>query len=876
MKKKKQTTKQKTPKKAKRLDQHNKPSRKALSKKLPKKTPEFVVEPIVTATKPVRFKRIKALYFKSPGLLSALIASFFSLSNKLTNYSRRKPTITQKIGAFLRKITHRKTWKEKTLILFSPATYISFVKRKKHALGSSWREFRKGKRTYTVSFVKRHKVLLAGSIVFLCFFYFYILKDLPNPYRLGSYEIPLATKVYDRNGKLLYEIYAEQNRTLVKLDEIPLQLRQATIAIEDKDFYTHPGINVIGGLLRAIKVMITKQQLQGGSTITQQLVKTAFLSPERTIKRKLKEFILAPWTELIYSKDEILEMYFNQIPYGGTAWGVDSASRKYFGKPVQDLTLAESALLAGLPQAPTRYSPFGAHPELALARQHEVLRRMIEDGYITKEQADEAKQQQLVFALPAENITAPHFVMYVKDQLVRQYGEKIVEQEGLQVTSTLDADIQKIAEDAVASEVAKLEKSNVSNGAAVVTRPATGEILAMVGSRDYFAPGWGNVNVTLANRQPGSSIKPINYAIGLENGVITPSSVFYDAPTCFSAPGQPKSYCPKNYDGSFHGPVQARFALANSYNIPAVKMLKLNTVETMVASASAFGLDTLKDPQRYGLSLTLGGGEVTMLDMAEAFGTFANAGIRKDVVSILKVADKNGKVLYEYTDKNMVSNVKENLPLPSQLLINGARAISAETAYLISHILLDNGARSSAFGSSSALVVPEKQAVSVKTGTTNDLRDNWTIGYTPNFLTAVWVGNNDNTPMNRALVSGITGAAPIWNKIMRGVLAKQEDMWPRVPDGIIGRSVCATTGMIPSSEGSCPTRYEYFNKNFMPAVESVARQPVLIDKTTNSIAKKDQTENVEMQDHPVAYDVTGSLYCLDCAIPNSSQDSNAQ
>jgi 1A family penicillin-binding protein len=705
----------------------------------------------------------------------------------------------------------------------------------------------------------RNYVFWLFPIFLIGLFYFLILKDLPSPTSLGNYDVPLATKIYDRNGKLLYDIFANQNRTTVPLSAMPKYLREATISIEDKNFYSHQGVNPIGGILRAFVASITGGKLQGGSTITQQLVKSELLTPERSVTRKLKEIILAYWVELIYPKDKILEMYLNQVPYGGTAWGVETAAEKYFGKQVKDLTLAESALLAGLPQAPSLYSPFGSHPEYAFQRQKEVLKRMTEDKYITANQADEAEKTQLTFEKPT-NILAPHFVMYVKEQLVDKYGERVVERGGLKVTTTLDLDLEQYAEGTVASEIAKLKNLNVGNGAALITKPATGEILAMVGSTDYFASPSGSYNVVTALRQPGSSIKPINYAIGIERHLVTPATMFLDIPTCFSSPYQPL-YCPRNYDGKFHGPVQLRFALGNSFNIPAVKMLYLNSVDSMVASASAFGLNTFKDPSKYGLSLTLGGGEVHMTDMATAFGVFANAGIRKDLVSLLKVEDKNGKVLFENKDPNISKDI------PSQLFLTGERVISPETSFLISHILLDNNARQEAFGPSSSLVV-SGHAVSVKTGTTNDLRDNWTIGYTPQYLVATWVGNNDNTSMNQALVSGITGAAPIWNKLMSKLLAGKPDIWPKQPDGIVGTSICSTTGLLPPNpDGTgCSTRFEYFVKGSVPTERENLKQNIAVDKTTGDLAPPGQTDNIEMQDHQVIHDHI-SIWCLDCQHP---------
>lgn len=692
--------------------------------------------------------------------------------------------------------------------------------------------------------------------------YVWIIRDLPSPTNLYSYDLPQTTKIYDRKGELLFKIFTDQDRTVVSLDQIPKYLQQATISIEDKDFYYHPGINPVGGILRAASSSITKGRLEGGSTITQQLMKNTLLSSERTITRKVKEIILSLWAEILYSKDEILEMYLNTVPYGGTAWGVESAAKRYFNKDVSDLTLGESALLAGLPVAPTRVSPFGNNPELAFERQRLVLNRMVDDGYITKEEADKAKSEEIKFADNNTNIKAPHFVMFVREKLAEKYGEQIVEKGGISVTTTLDLSIQKMAEDIVASEVADIAKYNVGNGAAVVTRPATGEILAMIGSSDYLASDSGRFNVTTALRQPGSSIKPIMYASGIETGKLTASSVIHDEPTCFIVANQP-AYCPVNYDGQFHGITQTRFALANSYNIPAVKSLYHIGIDTMIATASAMGIDTFKDPSKYGLSLTLGGGEVTMLDMAEAFGVFANGGIKKDLIYILKIKDNKGGIIYEQD--------KDSLNIVSQLEIVGKRVLSRETAFIISHILYDNGARSSAFGSGSELVVRGHPEVSVKTGTTNDLRDNWTIGYNQDYLVTTWVGNNDNSPMNRNVVSGVTGAAPIWNGIMTNLLADLKQAWPAIPSGVIGRSVCLLSSQLPSNEGeTCPTRFEYFIKGTEPTEVENLRRTVNIDKTTGQLATKETApENIEQQEKSVVYDITGQPYCVDCPSPSS-------
>jgi penicillin-binding protein 1C len=696
-------------------------------------------------------------------------------------------------------------------------------------------------------------MILGATVMFA---YEYIFKNFPSPDNLSTVAVPQTTKIFDRNGQLLYNIYVDQNRTLVPLRDIPVLVQEATISIEDKDFYKHKGVDPIGGIARALKQDLSGGSLQGGSTITQQLVKTLLLSPERTVTRKIKEIILAYLVELKFSKDQILEMYLNNVPYGGTAWGIEAASERYFGKTSKDLDLAQASFLAGLPAAPTYYSPYGSHPEMAKARQKLVLNRMVEDTRITKDQADTAAAEELIFKPDVNNIKAPHFVAYVKEQLVNKYGEKQVEQGGLRVTTTLDLPLQEYAQDTVASEVAKLAPLSVSNGASLVTRPATGEILAMVGSKDYFDQSSGNFNVTTGLRQPGSAIKPINYAIGLENKIVTPASLFIDTAICFPTPqGQ---YCPHNYDGQFHGPVQLRFALANSYNIPAVKMLKMNTVETMVASASAWGITTFNDPGRFGLALTLGGGEVPMTEMAQAFGVFANTGVHKNLVSILKVTDSLGHVLEEYKDANLGKET------PSALLIPGNRVISPETAFLISHILLDPGARAGAFGAGSQLVVRNHPGVSVKTGTTDDKRDNWTIGFTPEVVVATWVGNNDNSPMNQYLASGVTGAAPIWNKIMSHFLEDKKESWPRQPEGIVGVQVCALDGGLPTPDNPCPTRFEYFIKGTQPKGPGVAKQAVFIDKGTGKLAAPNQTDNVEPQEKLIVRDPF-TQYCLDCA-----------
>jgi penicillin-binding protein 1C len=700
---------------------------------------------------------------------------------------------------------------------------------------------------------KLYWMLLIPVFIFLVLFYIFILKDLPSPTKLSSNALPQSTKIYDRNGTLLYTIYTERNQSFIPLSDIPLTVQHATIAVEDKDFYNHGAID-LRGIARAAYATFFHKSLQGGSTLTQQLVKNTLLSPERTIQRKIKEVILAFLTELLYSKNRILEMYLNQVPYGGTTYGIESASQTYFGKKAKNLDLAESALLAGLPEAPTTYSPFGAYPELVKKRQELILRKMYEQKYISKQALDKALSEELHFQKISNAIHAPHFVLYVKDLLENLYGKEFVQQGGLSVITSLDLPTQEFAQDTVASEVAKIRGYHVSNGAALITKPGTGEILAMVGSRGYFNDETdGNVNITLQKLQPGSSIKPINYAVGLIKGY-TAATPFIDQAICFPNPNQ-AAYCPKNYDGRFHGAVQMRQALGNSLNIPAVQMLKLNSVEAMIATASSMGITTFQDPVNYGLSLTLGGGEVRMIDMAVAFGVFANQGHRIDLHPILKITDKQGKVLEEYK--------------PPSSPIFGKKVIPSGVAFIISHILQDNGARLDAFGPNSQLRI-DKKPISVKTGTTNDYRDNWTIGYTPDLLIAAWVGNNDHTPMS-GIVSGVTGAAPIWNILMTRELEGKTVSFPKQPSSVVERSVCTPSGLLPPASGTadgCSVRREYFIRGTEPRKVDPGKQKVFIDKTTNDLAKPGQTDNVEERMELVITDPLNNRYCLTCPHPS--------
>ena len=710
-------------------------------------------------------------------------------------------------------------------------------------------------------------IFLCFLLVFLVAFgllYFFLLRDLPSPTKLTNTTGSYSTQIYDRHGKLLYTIYADRNQSFIPLGKIPKNLQYATIAVEDKDFYRHGAVD-FRGIARAAYSTLYHKQLQGGSTLTQQLVKNSLLTPERTITRKVKEVILAFATEALYPKDKIIEMYLNQVPYGGTSYGVEAASLGFFGKSVKDLTLAQQAFLAGLPEAPSTFSPFGSHPELGKKRQEEILQKMYEQNYITKQERDKALAETLRFQKITNPIKAPHFVFYVKDLLVKKYGEQKVTQGGLKVQTSLDLATQKFVEASVAAQLENLGSYSVGNGGAVVTNPGTGEILAMVGGKDYFGSPEPqgctvgencvfepNVNVTIASRQPGSSIKPINYAVGLMKGY-SAATPFIDAPVCYPIPND-KPFCPKNYDGRFRGIVTMRQALGSSLNIPSVKMLKINGVESMIQTAQAMGLK-LNDPRGYGLALALGGGEVTMLEMTEAFGVFANQGYRVNLHPILKITDRDGKIVEEYK--------------PPSSPIFGKKVIPSEVSFIISDILSDNNARAPAFGTNSELKIDGKH-VSVKTGTTNDYHDNWTIGYTPSVLVTVWVGNNDSRPMS-GVVSGVTGAAPIWNDLMTHLLEGKKSEIPQKPPNVYGKYACATgSGAAPTGEPEqrCSNRFEYFIRGAEnKSAATIRKEKVFVDKTTGEQAPAGKTDNVEEREHDVMIDATGNKYCISCAHP---------
>jgi len=573
-------------------------------------------------------------------------------------------------------------------------------------------------------------------------------KDLPTAGKIMSREVEQSTRILDRKGNLLYKIHGEKNRTLIDFEEMPDYVKNATIAIEDKHYYKHMGVDVMG-VFRAVWVNVSKRgYYQGGSTLTQQLVKNALLSPKKTFTRKIKELILSVEMEVMYSKDEILGMYLNEIPYGSNAYGIEAASQAFYGKHAKDLGLSEAATLASLPRAPSYYSPYGSHTDVLKARRNLVLDQMVNQGYIDQKKADRAKKQKLTFSAKRDSIKAPHFVMYVKELIANEYGERMIEEGGLTITTTLDQKLQKFANQAVTQGVNRNKAAYGGNNAALTAvNPSTGQILAMVGSKDFFdIENDGNVNVALRERQPGSSFKPVVYATLLK-GNWSPGSTLFDVRTDFGS-----DYRPKNYDGTTRGPVSIRTALSNSLNIPAVKALYLAGMDESIATASAMGINTLTEPERYGLSLVLGGGEVKLLELTSAYAVFANKGVKAEVSPILKVEDSSGKTLQDNTQ-------------PRE-----SRVLKKEIAYEISDILSDTQARQATFGFSPNMSLPDRR-VAVKTGTTNDYRDAWTMGYTPNIAAGVWAGNNDNSAM-RGEASGSVVAAPIWHQFMASATRK--------------------------------------------------------------------------------------------------------
>ncbi len=597
-----------------------------------------------------------------------------------------------------------------------------------------------------------------------------IARGLPDPKQFSSRQVSQSSKIYDRTGEvLLYEIYNEEKRTVIPFEEIPEYAKQASISIEDKNFYNHGGFSVASIIKGAIIEPLTGQRdrARGGSTITQQLAKNAFLTSERTIERKIKELILSYWIEQRYSKDEILGLYFNQIPYGSNAYGIESASQIYFNKSAKELNLAEAALLASLPKAPTYYSPWGIHKEELLQRKDYVLKQMLDLGFIDDEEFERARKFNLKFLEPTlGSIKAPHFIIMVKDYLANKYGEDFLEKGGLKIITTLDYETQKIAERVVLEGANRNEELYRGKNAALVAQdPKTGEIIALVGSRDYFdSKNEGNFNVAVQGlRQPGSAFKPFAYLTAFGKGYL-PETVVFDAPTEF-VPNNPKCpaivnfsnedkdcYHPQNFDHYFRGPINLRNALAQSINVPAVKILYLAGLENTIKTAKDAGITTLRDPNFYGLSLVLGGGEVKLIDLVNAYSVFSQDGIRHNQKIVLKIEDAKGNIIESSSDQ-------------------AVQVFEPQYVQMLNDILSDEDARRPLYSGSFGLTIFEDRQVAMKTGTTNDYRDAWTMGYAPYLAVGVWAGNNHQEPMEKNAGS-ILAALPIWNAFMKEALLK--------------------------------------------------------------------------------------------------------
>lgn len=619
-----------------------------------------------------------------------------------------------------------------------------------------------------VLFVSAICILVVG----LVFFWLSSLK-IPDFSAFEERKVVNSTKIYDRTGEiLLYDIHQDIKRTSVSFEEMGVNIKNATVAVEDSSFYDHGGIRIPSIIRATVVAKLTGKRVTGGSTITQQLVKNALLTPNRSLGRKIKEWVLAIKMERVLPKEKILELYLNEVPYGGTVYGIQEAGRTYFNKKAINLTLAEAAYLAAIPQSPTSLSPYGKNRNNLDERKNFVLSRMYELGFITGGEYEIAKNEVVVFS-PQQpgGIRAPHFVFFIKDYLEKKYGREMVELGGLKVITTLDYVLQEKAELVVKEGALENQKLwEGENAALVAIDPKTGQILTMVGSRGYFDQEIdGNFNVAVAKRQPGSAFKPFIYATAFDKGFL-PETVLFDLPTEFQTtcdaegkakPGQNQEDCymPQNYDEEFRGPISLRDALAQSINLPAVKLFYLAGLQDSLRTAENMGISTLVDIERYGLTLVIGGGEVTLLDMTSAYGVFANGGVRSPYTGILRVEDRGGKVLEEYVGKTR-------------------EVLNKKTALTITDVLADNKARTPTFGSSSVLSIKNRD-VAVKTGTTNSNRDAWTIGYTPFVVVGVWAGNNDNSPMKKG---GVSLAGPIWNKFMNEVLKIVPDEKFEKPD----------------------------------------------------------------------------------------------
>jgi len=614
-------------------------------------------------------------------------------------------------------------------------------------------------------------LLVLGIVIFLAAFIYYA-PQIPDPESIITRRVSQSTKIYDSTGEvLLYDIFGEERRTIIPPEQIPDTIKQAIVVTEDANFYKHHGLD-IKGIIRALLVNIkAKNILQGGSTITQQLVKNSLLGTEKTFSRKFKEAILALQIERKFTKDEILWMYLNQITFGSNIFGIESAARNFFGKPAKDLNYNEAAALAALVKAATYYSPYGSHKDKLIERKNLILDKLSEAGNITKEEAEKYKNEELVFKPNKAKMLAPHFVIMIREFLASRYGEDFIKTAGLKVYTTLNWELQHKAEEIIEKYAERNERLfKAGNAALVAIDPKTGNLLAMVGSIDYFdIKKEGNFNVATALRQPGSAFKPIVYSVALDKG-LTDKTILFDVKTEFN-PNCPsdsskevddfgnKCYHPQNADEKYRGPVTLRQALGNSLNVPSVKVLYIAGIDDSIKRAKELGITSLNNPSRFGLSLILGGAEVSLLELTGAYGTFANDGIFNPVKFINKIETSDGKIFEDFNTEPQ-------------------RKISRQTARMINDILSDNLARSFIFGLRSPLYFPDRQ-IAVKTGTTQKFRDAWTIGYTPSLVAGVWVGNNDNSEMTEE-GGGVAAGAPIWHEFMKEVLKdKEKEYFPK-------------------------------------------------------------------------------------------------
>ncbi|OGE31879.1 hypothetical protein A2631_02015 [Candidatus Daviesbacteria bacterium RIFCSPHIGHO2_01_FULL_44_29] len=596
----------------------------------------------------------------------------------------------------------------------------------------------------------------------------------------------------DRTGKPFFKFYDARAQEFVPLSEIPQLFQEAIISAEDKEFYNHPGFS-IKGIIGAILADIKHRNLSyGGSTITQQLVKNSLLTSKRTFLRKYQELILAQEIERRYSKPEILEMYLNSVYFGEGAFGAESAAKTYFTKSVKDLSLSESSMLAGIITAPSYLSPISGDPDEAKKRQAYILGEMVQNNYISDADRQAALGEELTFSKNPTpfDFQAPHFALMVRDELIQKYGEEEVARSGFVVTTTLDLDWQRYAENVVKEQVESLAKNGVTNGAVVVIDPKTGQIRTLVGSVSWYNDKFGKVNIASSSRQPGSSFKPLVYMTALEDHLITPATLLKDNPTTFKMPLGSPPYRPRNYDGRFRGPVLVRRALANSLNVPAVQVMEMVGVPQVLEMASRLGLTTLQDPSDYGLSMVLGAGEVKLLEMTNAYATLANRGVFNPPSTILEIKDKMDKKIFTFEEQPK-------------------KVIDPEYPFLISSILSDNSIRTEVFGQSLDISRP----AAVKTGTSENYKDSLTLGYTPSLTIGVWVGNNDGTSMDR--VAGSLGAAPIWRKLMEKFLEGTPVEKFELPANIVSKPVCRSNGLL-AKESTSAAYLEYFAEGTDP------------------------------------------------------------